>query len=112
MSVKPLFIPLKTKYYREFESGSKTHEYRRYGGPWNERTCAVGRPVTISRGYSTPDRLSAIVKGFRKVYAPDLPVRLWVPLHSLYGALENLWVAEIELEITPHAQPKEGEKDA
>lgn len=94
---KPLFIPLKTEYYRAFENGTKTHEYRRYGGPWNERTCFVGRPVTLSRGYSTPDRLSAVVKGFRRLRIEDMPpefMEIWI---SLFGVSRE--IADIELEL-------------
>lgn len=47
----PVFIPLKTEYYEAFCDGSKTVEYRQYGPRWNERTCQVGRRVTISKGY-------------------------------------------------------------
>ena len=52
MSDRPLFVPLKTQYFRAFEDGSKTIEYRRYGARWNERTAWIGRPVTLSHGYS------------------------------------------------------------
>lgn len=43
--MKPLFVPLKTEYYEAFADGSKREELRRYGPRWNEKTCAVGRPV-------------------------------------------------------------------
>lgn len=60
---RPLFIPLKTEHFRAFEDGSKTEEYRLYGRGWNERTCTVGRPATLSHGYSGK-RLRAVVTGF------------------------------------------------
>jgi hypothetical protein len=49
---KPLFIPLRTEWFRQFESGAKDTEYRAYSSRWNERTCRAGRAVTISHGYS------------------------------------------------------------
>lgn len=108
--MKPLFIPLKTEYYRQFENGTKTHEYRRYGGPWNERTCFVGRLATISRGYSTPDRLRAVVKGFRRIPLDDLPpvaIEAWRKIFGKYKAgltdepMSKLSrdIADIELEL-------------
>lgn len=63
---KPLFIPLKTEWFRKFESGEKSTEYRAYGPRWNERTCRVGRKATVSHGYSGK-RLGKTVVGFKKV---------------------------------------------
>jgi hypothetical protein len=63
---KPLFIPLKRKFYIAFADGIKDTEYRRYGARWNERTCRVGRAVTISLGYGKAHRLSGVVVGFRR----------------------------------------------
>ena len=62
---RPLFIPLKTEYFRQFESGSKHVEYRRFGARWNERNCAQGRAVTLSHGYSGA-RISGVVTSFRR----------------------------------------------
>lgn len=95
--MKPLFIPLKTEYYRLFENGYKTHEYRQYGPRWNEDTCIVGRLVTLSRGYSTPDRLQGRVIGFQHILRKDLPTpqayNAWM---DCYDTVE---VADIEIEI-------------
>jgi hypothetical protein len=63
---KPLFIPLKTEWFRAFEAGTKSEEYRAYGPRWNERTCRVGRAATVSHGYSGK-RLQKTVTGFRKI---------------------------------------------
>lgn len=63
---KPLFIPLRTEWFRKFEDGSKDTEYRAYGPRWNEKTCRVGRPATVSHGYSG-ERLSRKVTGFTKL---------------------------------------------
>jgi hypothetical protein len=64
VSETPLFIPLKAEYYREFACGMKTTEYRLYGPRWNERTCVIGRPVTLSLGYGKRERLRGTVAGF------------------------------------------------
>ena len=71
MITRPLFVPLKTRYFREFEAGRKTTEYRRYGRGWNERTCWIGRPVTLSHGYSG-SRLYARVVSVQRVPASAL----------------------------------------
>lgn len=62
---KPLFIPLKAQYFDAFDEGRKTEEFRLYGPRWNERTCHVGRAVTLSRGYGKQRRRQGIVQGFR-----------------------------------------------
>jgi len=67
-SAKPLFIPLKTEYFEAFKAGTKTFEYRRYGPRWNERTCPVGRPVVLSKGYGKQHRLTGVVAEFRQRY--------------------------------------------
>ena len=62
--MKPLFIPLKTRYFRAFQRGEKTTEYRLYGPRWHEGTCYAGRPVTLSHGYSGA-RLTGIIEQMR-----------------------------------------------
>jgi len=64
---KPLFIPLKKKYYQAFKKGTKTVEYRKYGKRWNEKTCFVGRDVTLSLGYGKKDRMTGKVTKFEIV---------------------------------------------
>ena len=71
MTTKPLFVPLKTRYFRAFESGVKTIEYRKAGPRWNEATCTVGRSVVLSHGYSG-SRIAARVASTRRVLASDL----------------------------------------
>ncbi|WP_428383671.1 hypothetical protein [Nevskia ramosa] len=66
-----LFIPLKTKFYREFERGDKTTEFRPYGPRWNERTCAIGRPVVLSMGYGKGQRLRGVVAAFSASVEPS-----------------------------------------
>ena len=63
---KPLFIPLMTKYYEAFKSGGKTEELRLYGDRWNERTCYVGRKVTLSKGYGKAERMTGVIWRFKK----------------------------------------------
>jgi hypothetical protein len=91
--VKPLFVPLRTEHFRAFAGGTKTTEYRRLGPRWNARTCVVGRPVTLSHGYSG-ERLSAVVKRFCVVLASDIA-------STIYPAETQL--AAIEVELTASA---------
>jgi len=72
MDEKPLFIPLRTEWFREFEAGTKDTEYRAYGQRWNERTCRVGRKATLSHGYSGK-RLYRSVAGFQILARADAP---------------------------------------
>lgn len=58
--MKPLFIPLKTEYFRQFQNGTKTVEYRLHGPRWHSGTCIPGRAVTLSHGYSG-ERIKAVV---------------------------------------------------
>ena len=71
MTTRPLFVPLKTRYFRAFESGVKTIEYRKAGPRWNERTCSIGRPAILSHGYSGA-RLYACVASVQRVPASAL----------------------------------------
>jgi hypothetical protein len=72
LAMKPLFIPLKTQWFREFEAGTKNTEYRAYGPRWNERTCRVGRKATVSHGYSGK-RLERIVAAFVSIPWAEAP---------------------------------------
>jgi|SRR6185369_7112981 len=63
---KPLFIPLKTEYFEAFQNGTKSEELRLYGPRWNERTCALGREVILSKGYGKKSRLRGRICKFRK----------------------------------------------
>ena len=62
--MKPMFIALKGQYFDAFKAGTKTVEYRRYCKRWDERTCSIGRPIVLSRGYSKRDRLTGVISGF------------------------------------------------
>lgn len=69
-AMKSLFIPLKTEHFEAFRAGTKTVEYRPYGARWNERTCAVGRPVVLSKGYGKAHRLAGRVAEFSQSSMP------------------------------------------
>lgn len=57
--IKPLFIPLKAKFFDAIKAGTKKAEHRTYGPRWNENTCWPGREIIFSRGYGKKDRLRA-----------------------------------------------------
>lgn len=61
MKLKPLFIPLKSEYFRAFEDGSKTVEWRKIGRNFSERTLLIGRRVCLSNGYSGAQLIGEIV---------------------------------------------------
>jgi len=62
MKAKALFVPLKAEYFRAFEDGSKTVEWRKLGRGFSERTLTIGRAVTLSNGYSGARLHGRIVK--------------------------------------------------
>jgi hypothetical protein len=81
--VKPLFIPLKAKYYEAFLSGVKDTEYRAFGKRWNHKTCYAGRAVVLSKGYGKGNRINAIISSasigipgeeFKEIYGAGIPV--------------------------------------
>lgn len=90
MPVKPLFIPLRTEWYRAFEAGDKFTEYRAYGPRWNERTCFVGRAATISHGYGKRERLQRMVHGFKIISSAVAPeaARAIYPDAAFIAAIE------------------------
>lgn len=67
-----LFIPLKRQFFEAFERGEKRFEYRTYGPRWNERTCVIGRRVTLSLGYGKQRRLAGEVVSFHTCATPQL----------------------------------------
>lgn len=69
---KPLFVPLTTKWFRQFESGEKYVEYRAFGPRWNLDTCFGGREVTLSHGYSGA-RLSSKIVSVDVLHAAAAP---------------------------------------
>lgn len=69
--MNPLFIPLRGEYYDAFAAGTKTEEFRRAGRGWNATTCAIGRSVTLSRGYGKAHSQIGVITGFRIIADPD-----------------------------------------
>jgi len=100
-TVKRLFIPLKTEYYRQFEAGTKTKELRLYGPQWNERTCVVGRPVTIALGYGKKHRMSGVVAGFEKVWAYNLDEQSRAAVKAVYYTLDKEMAVITLADLTP-----------
>lgn len=74
MNDKPLFIPLRTEWFRKFADGTKSTEYRAYGPRWNERTCRAGRAATVSHGYGKRERLQRVVSHFEKLPREQAPL--------------------------------------
>lgn len=81
MTERPLFIPLNREYFEAFERGEKTTEYRVYGPRWNERTCTIGRRVTLSLGYGKQRRLTGRVARFEKNREP-LKTLAWLKCYG------------------------------
>lgn len=70
---KPLFIPLKAKWYEAFERGDKDTEFRVWGPRWNIGTCMPGRAVTLAYGYGKARRLHGVITKFEVVGADADP---------------------------------------
>lgn len=87
-STKPLFIPLKTRYYEAFINGSKTEELRRYGPRWNEKNCAVGRDVVLSKGYGKQHRIAAKVWKFKQQHGSLFGSTYKAEILNVFGTLD------------------------
>ena len=96
MKERPIFIPLRSEYYDAFADGSKTEELRLYGPRWNERTCAVGRAVTLSKGYGKKNRMIGQVVKFKKQHGTTFGSRYKESIRSCYGTLD-IWIACISI---------------
>jgi len=90
-----MFIPLRRKYFEQFLAGTKRIEYRLHGPRWNERTAWIGRPVTLSLGYSGA-RLSARVVAFAVVQGSTLADPEPYSSDDMLAAIELDLVAPIE----------------
>lgn len=66
-----LFVPLKTQFFEAFKRGEKQTEFRRYGARWNEKTCRIGRRITLSKGYGKYARLAGTISSFDVRTADD-----------------------------------------
>lgn len=90
--MKPLFFPLMTEYFEAFRDGKKTVEYRAYGPRWNERSCAIGREVVLSKGYGKQERLTGVITGFEKRFMDSAD---WIDCYGMSGT-----AACIEIKLT------------
>jgi len=63
--MKPLFIPLRTKFYEAFKAGDKVEELRLNGARWNQNTCEIGREVVLSKGYGKQNRMKGKIWRFK-----------------------------------------------
>lgn len=87
VSNRPLFVPLRAEFFDAFAAGVKTDELRRYGPRWNERTCVVGRPVILSRGYGRSRRLTGRVERFKKQHGSIFGSTYRASIERIYGTL-------------------------
>lgn len=94
---RPLFIPLKTEYYEQFERGEKFVEYRLYGPRWNEKTCRIGRTVTLSKGYGRKNRMKSKISHFYKRDARTFGLSVRLDIFACFGTLDKP-IAEIRME--------------
>jgi len=100
MEDKPLFIPLKTAHFEAFKYGNKRDELRKWGAGWNDQTCKIGRPVTLSKGYGKHDRLSGTITGFKKQHGTTFGSTYRAAIQDCYGTLD-LWIACITIDLSP-----------
>lgn len=96
MATPALFIPLKTKWFEQFKTGEKREELRLYGPRWNEKTCAIGRAVTLSRGYGKKERLAGRVIGFKRQHGSTFGSTYRAAIMETYGTLD-VWIACIAI---------------
>jgi hypothetical protein len=94
--VKPLFIPLKSEFFYRFKSGDKKSELRLYGPRWNEKTCAVGRSVVLSKGYGKGERLTGVVEQFYKRRDDTFGSTYQADIVKCFGTVD-VWIAEIRI---------------
>jgi hypothetical protein len=101
--MKPLFVPLKTEYYEAFADGSKREELRRYGPRWNEKTCAVGREVVLSKGYGKQHRMDGRVWKFKRQHGSTFGSTYKAEILDVFGTLD-IEIACVAIELTPNAE--------
>jgi hypothetical protein len=101
--MKPLFVPLKARYFDAFARGEKTDELRRYGPRWNERTCVVDRPVILSRGYGRQRRLTGRIWKFKRQHGSTFGSTYRAAIADVFGTLD-VWIACISIELRAGAE--------
>ena len=83
-------MPLRGEYFDAFADGTKTTEYRRLGGRYGKlKQLVIGRPVTLSRGYSGP-RLHMVIKAVSVV-----PAATVLKAADIYGRRARLVAIEL-----------------
>lgn len=85
LEMPAMFLPLKGEFYDQFIGGSKQEEFRIYGPRWNERTCPIGRPVVLSRGYGIRHRTNGVIVGFRTSIEPT-KTEAWLKCYGEHSA--------------------------
>jgi len=99
-----LFVPLMARYYEAFERGDKTEELRLYGPRWNERTCRVGRAVTLSKGYGKKHRLHGTIWKFKRQHGSTFGSTYKAAILERYKTLD-VWIACISVELKDRCAP-------
>jgi len=66
----------------------KQEELRRYGPRWDEKTCEVGREVTLSCGYGSKRRAKGIVTKFKKQHGTLFGSTYKDSILAVYGTLD------------------------
>jgi hypothetical protein len=94
----PPLNPVECEFFEAFQRGEKDSELRLYGPRWNERTCPVGRPVILSKGYGRQHRMQARILGFHRRHARTFGSTHRASIERLYGSLD-VDIVEIRLEI-------------
>lgn len=82
--------------YDAFADGSKREELRLYGPRWNERTCAVGREVVLSKGYGKKSRMIGNIWKFRRQHGTTFGSTDKDAIRVCYGTLD-VWIAHISV---------------
>jgi hypothetical protein len=95
--IKPLFIPLKRKFFEQFNKGTKNTEYRAYGPRWNYGTCELWRSVVLSLGYGKQKRLRGIITKFRALPVYELSLEDQKAFRECYPNAQL--VAYIQIQI-------------
>jgi hypothetical protein len=101
--VGPLFVPLRSEYYEAFADGSKRDELRIYGPRWNERTCAPGRAIVLSKGYGKRSRMTGRIWKFKRQHGSTFGSTYKSAILNCYGTLD-VWMAVISVtDLRPNA---------
>ncbi len=99
MEVKPLFIPLKKKYFLKFKAGEQDCEIRpRNHRIWNIKNVYPGRMMTLSNGYGKYDRINREIRS--TMVTPDLNMEHIPQWHidaveEIYGKRDSWLIAYV-----------------